>query len=136
MRTMAVTTAVAVATLAWGGLALAQSTPHTGQTQEPTYACSIKVPKGGEGTMASLAKITLAQATQAAQAAVPGQVLRAGLDDENACLVYSVEIQAADGKIHDLKIDAGTAKVVHQETATSMQHEDEGSSEGANDTED
>ena len=109
-----------------GGLAFAQNAP-TQTTKEPTYACSIKVPKGTRDSgVAALAKISEAQARQAAAAAVPGTVIRAEIENENGCAVYGVKIKSADGKIHDVKVDAGTGAVVHQELAAKAGDEQEG----------
>lgn len=116
-----------------GGLVLAQQTQKQDKVKEPTYSCSIKIPEDKNQDLKSLAKVCLAQATQAALAAVPGTVKESGLDDENGCLVYSVDIQSADGKFHDVKVDAGTGAVVHQDTSAKQGAEQEGAE---NDTED
>ena len=109
-----------------GGSAFAQTGP-TQTTKEPPYACSIKVPSGTRDSgVAALAKISEAQARQAAAAAVPGTVLRAEIENENGCAVYGVEIKAANGKVHDVKVDAGTGAVVHQELAAKAGDEQEG----------
>ncbi|HLJ59404.1 MAG TPA: PepSY domain-containing protein [bacterium] len=138
--TMLETLAVGVVTgfaLASGSPVLAQGTHQTTQVEQPTYACSIKVaPNANDASVVGQAKITLAQAQQVAQAAVPGTLLRSELDSENGCLVYSVEIRSATRTIHDVKVDAGTAKIVHQEIATRMGTEHEGASEQESGAED
>ncbi len=95
----------------------------TGQGgQFPRYECSIKVPEPEPANLTSLAKITANQAVAAAQAAYPGaQVKKVELENENGCLMYAVEL--SNGL--ELKVDAGTGQVVHQE-----QEEDEGHREG------
>lgn len=95
----------------------------TGQGgQLPQYECSIKVPEPEPANLASLAKISANQAVSAAQAAYPGaQVKKVELENENGCLVYAVEL--SNGL--ELKVDAGTGRVVHQE-----QEEEEGHREG------
>ncbi len=75
--------------------------------------------------LAALAKINLKQAEAAANAAVAGNVMGAKLEDENSCLVYSVQITGTDGKLHDVKVDAGNGKVVHQEIAGENEQEGE-----------
>lgn len=128
---------VAGIALAGGGPALAQTTQQTTQAQQPKYACSIVVPQNAtDASLAGQAKITLAQAQQAAQAAAPGTLIGSGLDNENGCLVYSVEIRSADGKIHDVKVDAGTAKILHQDTGSRVGSEHEGAGEHENGAED
>jgi uncharacterized membrane protein YkoI len=61
-----------------------------------------------------LATITADQAAQSALAANPGTVIKTALEDENGNVVYGVEIQTANGRV-DVKVDAGTGKVLHTE---------------------
>src|SRR6266849_6447466 len=122
---------IAVALLIGVGLVSplrAQVPPQTAQQEEqdPKYACSITVPKNtSKAQLAALAKINLKQAEAAANAAVAGNVMGAKLEDENSCLVYSVQITGTDGKLHDVKVDAGNGKVVHQEIADENEQEGE-----------
>jgi uncharacterized membrane protein YkoI len=93
--------------------------------QSPTYMCSITVTENQEGNLASLAKITADQARDAALAANPGTTAtQVELDNENGCLVYSVEL--SNGA--DVKVDAGNGQVLHTEAAGS---EDSAGSEGS-----
>jgi uncharacterized membrane protein YkoI len=83
----------------------------------PAYACSIKVaPKTPTSQLAALARISAAQAQTAANSAVPGTVVKSSIEGENGCLVYSVLTKAADGKLYDVKVDAGSGKVVNRES--------------------
>jgi|GEM_PF-1242525 len=130
--------AVLASTLA-GAPVFAQGTPTppSKEQQEPAYACTTKVPSGmPDSGLKSLAKISETQARSAATTAVPGTVVKVDLENENGCAVYGVEIKTADGKVHDVKVDAGTAAVVHQEIATKAGVEHEGGSETENGTED
>lgn len=105
------------------------------QEQEPSYTGSVPAPQEGveteDGTetvdngaaeadesaaLESLATITPEEATTAALAAVPGTAGAAELDSENGYVVYSVPITRADGTTVDVKIDAGNAAVLAQET--------------------
>ena len=83
------------------------TTPNQGPNdQTPTYACSLK--SGATPTL------TAQQAEAAALAANPGTTaLAVGLDDENGCLVYGVEL--SNGA--DVKVDAGNGQVVHTDAA-------------------
>ena len=87
------------------------TTPNQGvdqgpNDQTPTYVCSLK--SGATST------ITAQQAQAAALAANPGTTaLAVGLDDENGCLVYGVELNNGT----DVKVDAGTGQVVHTDAA-------------------
>jgi Peptidase propeptide and YPEB domain len=107
----------------------AQGTPQqppAQQPHEPAYSCSIKVPAGTkDADITRLAKVTEAKAKDAALAAVPGTVVRSEIENENGCGVYSVEIKAADGKVHDVKVDAGTGAVVHQDVGDQAGQEHE-----------
>ncbi len=63
----------------------------------------------------SLAKIDRSTAEQATLKAVPGTVKETDLEVENGFVVYGVEVAGNDGKTHDVKVDAGNAKVLHQQ---------------------
>ena len=88
--------------------------------QGPHDPCSIKVPKPAPTNLSALAKITADQAMAAARAAYPGsRVQRMDLENDNGCLVYGVSL--SNGL--EVKVDAGTGAVLHQEPEDS---EDEG----------
>ena len=46
---------------------------------------------------------------------VPGKVLKAELENEDGYLVYGVEIVMADRQIADVKVDAGSGRVLKVE---------------------
>lgn len=76
--------------------------------------CSIKVPEPEPADLTILAKIPVDQAMAAALAAYPGSRVRAvALENENGCLVYNVLL--SNGL--EVKVDAGTGQVLHQEAA-------------------
>lgn len=58
------------------------------------------------------AQVSSVQATQAATAAVPGQVLSVALEKEDGFLVYAVEIVDHDSNLHEVNVDAGNGKVL------------------------
>ena len=62
-----------------------------------------------------LATVSPAQAEQAAVAAVPGSVSETQLDVENGFVVYSLEINGADGTVTEVVVDAGNATVLTQQ---------------------
>ena len=96
------------------------SGPRATAGQSPNNPCSIKVPKPEPTNLSTLAKITADQAMAAARAAYPGsRVQRVELENENGCLVYGVSL--SNGL--EVKVDAGTGVVLHQEQEDS---EDEG----------
>ena len=73
---------------------------------------TIRIENQTEVDFPTLAKITPNQAVQKALAAVQGQVLKTELEDENGFLVYGVEVVTADKTIVDVKVDAGSGKVL------------------------
>ena len=98
--------AVLGASIAVTGVSFAQS--HDNEVHSGT----IQITRQSEADFPALAKLTLAQAIQKASAKVPGQVLRTDLGDENGFLVYEIEMVGADRSIVDVKVDAGSGKVL------------------------
>jgi uncharacterized membrane protein YkoI len=95
------------------------------EVQEPSYVGSIKVTdsnakdEGSESqALAGLAKISAADAEKAALAKVSGTVIKTSLDNENGYLVYSVEVKDAQGKVFDVKVDAGNGTVLATEASS------------------
>ena len=90
---------------------------------DSTYTASVVAPLGTgsesseSAALAPLAKITAADATKVAVAAVPGTAGTAALENENGNLVYSVVITAANGTV-DVKVDAGNGKILAQDSST------------------
>jgi uncharacterized membrane protein YkoI len=112
-----------------------------GGGQGPAYSSSVQVKdqdreergerhdeQGEAGRLAALAKIDANQASAAAVAQVPGTVLKVALDNENGNVVYSVEVKTASNELKDVKVDAGTGKVLH--VAVAGQDDDEEEEEG------
>ena len=76
---------------------------------------TIRIVNQAEAYFPTLAKITHDQAAQKALDAVQGNVLKTELEDENGFLVYGIEVVAADKAIVDVKVDAGSGKVLAME---------------------
>lgn len=137
-----------LALLTAGGALVGGSYAVIGAESQPTYESSVKISDQSDGesgeaaNLASMAKIDATAATAAALAQVPGSVLQVSLDNENGNLVYSVEIKTAANAIQDVKVDAGTAKLLsvdaggedagNEEGGNSEDGSDEGNSETAN----
>ncbi|MGB9770099.1 MULTISPECIES: PepSY domain-containing protein [Caldisericum] len=92
--------------------------------QEPNYVGSIKVTDTNAKDEASessalqgLAKISQSEAEASALAKVPGTVVKTTLDNENGYLVYAVEVKDAQGKVFDVKVDAGNGTVLATEAS-------------------
>ena len=73
---------------------------------------AIRLEKQVEADFPALAKLTFDQAVQKALEAVQGQVLKTELENENSFLVYGVEVVTADKAIMEVKVDAGSGKVL------------------------
>lgn len=67
-----------------------------------------------DAALAQLATITADQASQSANAAVPGTVCEVELDEEDGSVVYSVEILTDTGVV-EVVVDAGNGNVLAQE---------------------
>lgn len=91
---------------------------------------TIKLGNQAEADFPVLAKLSFDQAIQKAMAKVSGHVLKADLGDENGFLFYDIEVVKADNSIVDLKIDAGSGKVI---TMAPDKAEKEGNENGEND---
>ncbi len=76
---------------------------------------TIRIEKQPEAEFPSMAKISMDQAVQQALASVQGQVLKTELEDENGFLVYGIEVVTADKTVMDVKVDAGSGKVLTME---------------------
>jgi uncharacterized membrane protein YkoI len=133
--------AVAVLTLGGGAAIAAQNSAETTGTkganqevQDPNIKGSIAAPAENEAVegqdneagesrqLEGLAKIDQAAAEKAALDAVPGTVRDAELGNENGFVVWEVEVQASDGTLQEVKVDAGNGQILAQEA-----EDDEGS---------
>ena len=93
------------------------------EVQDPSYTSSVQVPESATeendqaeaAALQAAAKISPEQAKQAAVAAVPGTAGKVELENENGNVVYGVEV-TANGATIDVKVDAGNASVLAQET--------------------
>jgi hypothetical protein len=97
---------------------------------------TIRIEKHAEAEFPSLAKIPMDQAVRMALAAVQGQVLKAELEDENGFLVYGVEVVTADKTVKDVKVDAGSGKVLALDRDQADGGEDEAGEDNPQDRED
>jgi len=62
--------------------------------------------------LVTLARISFDDALKAAEARVPGSVIKAELEAEHHTLMYSFEIAAADKTVTEVEIDAGNGQVL------------------------
>jgi hypothetical protein len=85
---------------------------------------TIRLENQVEADFPALAKLTSTQAVQKALVAVQGQILKTELENENGFLVYEVEVVTADKTIMEVKVDAGSGKVlvVDRDNAHEQEH--------------
>ncbi|MFN3750652.1 MAG: PepSY domain-containing protein [Thiobacillus sp.] len=122
-RTAKILTAVTILSALAGGTAFA-----TGAIKLPdeVKTSSIKVPEGLEtqAEFGKYAKVTQQQAETAALAVMPGQVVKAKLDDEDGYLVWQIDIKHTKG-VTEVAVDAGNGKPLAMEAEEDDDHEDE-----------
>jgi uncharacterized membrane protein YkoI len=127
-RTAKILSAVTFVTALAAGTALA-----TGAISLPdeVKSASIKLPRGVESQaeFAQHARVTQQQAEAAALAVMPGQVVKAKLDDEDGYLVWQIDVKHPKG-VTEIAVDAGNAKALAAEA------EDDDDHGGANENED
>ncbi|MGC8617048.1 Peptidase propeptide and YPEB domain-containing protein [Desulfurella multipotens] len=99
-----------LAALALGGLLLSTSAAGIA-TASSQLNGSIKITQDNEANYANLASVNIDQAVASALKAQPGQVIKAGLENEDGYLVWGVEI-ASNNQIHEVKVDAKNAKIL------------------------
>ncbi len=90
-----------------------------GDVREESIEGSTAVPSE-EAQLASLAKVSLVEAIQAAVKNTPGKAISAELEEDDGYLVYSVDVVTGD-KVMEVKVDAGDKKILK----TEVQNEDE-----------
>jgi len=76
---------------------------------------TIRLEKQTEADFPALAKLTSEQAVAKSLDAVKGKVLKVELENENGFLVYGVEVVTTDKAIMDVKVDAGSGKILSLE---------------------
>jgi uncharacterized membrane protein YkoI len=90
---------------------------------------TIHIEKQTEADFPDMARLTADQAGQNALAAVQGKILKTSLENENGYLVYGVEIVTADKAVMEVKVDAGSGKVL---ATNPDEADDEGHEHGEN----
>jgi uncharacterized membrane protein YkoI len=126
---------VALVVLVGAGVAYATNNNSSEEDADESYKGSVSVAGKNETSAQKLAKIDEAAAEQAALDAAPGTVHETELESsDNGYLVYDIEIAGKDGKGHEVTVDAGDGKVLHQELDDEADEPDErGDTEAADD---
>ena len=133
---------VALVVLVGAGVAYASSNSASEKEADESYKGSVSVAGENESSWQKLAKIDQAAAQQAALEVAPGKVHETELEaSDNGYLVYDIEIAGKDGKEHEVTVDAGNGKVLHQELDDESDEPDgpddtEAAEDGPDDTED
>jgi len=126
--------AAGTAGAATGGQSTPSQTPTEAEAdgaQDPSYTSSVTAPEAPESqpeadeaaALEGVATVTADQARDAALSAMPGTAGEVELDNENGNVVWSVEITAADGTITDVKVDAGNAAILAQDSEDDSESE-------------
>ena len=102
---------------------------------DESYKGSVSAPGHNESSVQKLAKIDKAAAEQVALKAVPGTVHETELEtSDNGYVVYDIEVAGNDGQSHEVKVDAGNGKILHQDSEEEADEADgRGDSEDADD---
>jgi uncharacterized membrane protein YkoI len=116
VKKVLVAATVALVVLVGAGVAYAANNNSSEEDADESYKGSVSVAGKNESSAQKLAKIDEAAAEQAALDAAPGTVHETELEtSDNGYLVYDIEIADKDGKEHEVTVDAGDGKVLHQE---------------------
>jgi len=114
-------------------------TPVLSQLPREVQKGSIKVPEAArdehEEDLIRLANISFAEVAGIAHAVAPGRIVEAKLDEENNYLIWEVTIIGTQGHKVELKIDAGSGKLLAtQVDENEDNNEDEGTPQRRLDT--
>jgi uncharacterized membrane protein YkoI len=116
VKKVLVAVTVVLVVLVGAGVAYAANNNSSEEDADESYKGSVSVAGKNESSAQKLAKIDEAAAEQAALDAAPGKVHETELEtSDNGYLVYDIEIAGKDGKGHEVTVDAGDGKVLHQE---------------------
>ena len=116
------------------GIALA-GTADTKMSGDSAHSGTVRIENHTEAEFPSMAKITADQALAKAMAEVHGKVLKMELEGEDGFLVYELELVTADKSIKEVKVDAGSGKILAVE-ADEVDHERQGKQGDDEDEED
>jgi uncharacterized membrane protein YkoI len=133
--------AVAMVVLVGAGVAYAANNssserPMGDNDADESYKGSVPIAGKNESSLDKLADIDQAAAEQVALEAVPGTVHETELEtSDDGYVVYDIEIAGDDGKGHEVIVDAGNGKVLHQDLEEER-GDTEAADDGSDDTED
>ncbi len=91
------------------------SEQENNKKDKPLFSGTIKVQDSQQAQFPDLAKIDMAQAVSIVKKTFPGKITEISLENVDNYLMYSVTI-GDQKKAFDVKVDAGTGKVIGKET--------------------
>jgi uncharacterized membrane protein YkoI len=116
-----------------------QETQDENEVNEPNYVGSIKITdtqemdEASENEMLSkYAKISKDEAEKIALGKIQGTIIKTSLENENGYVVYAVTIKDSNGKVVEIKVDAGDGKVLTIENDDANESQEE--NKNTNDT--
>jgi uncharacterized membrane protein YkoI len=131
VRKVLLAATVAMVVLVGAGVAYGANNSSSEADEDDAYKGSVSAAGKNESSLHKLANIDEAAAEQGALKAVPGTVHETELEtSDNGYLIYDIEIAGDDGKEHEVTVDAGNGKVLHQDI-----EEEADESDGRGDTE-
>ena len=135
VRKVLLAVAIAIAVLVGAGVAYGANNSSSESDEDEAYKGSVSVAGKNESSLHKLANIDEAAAEQGALEAVPGTVHETELEtSDNGYLIYDIEIAGDDGKEHEVTVDAGNGKVLHQDLEEEADESDgRGDAEAADD---
>ena len=135
MKKVLLAVAVAMVVLVSAGVAYGANNSSSESDEDESYKGSVSVAGKNESSLHKLANIDEAVAEQAALKTVPGTVHEMELEtSDNGYLIYDFEIAGDDGKVHEVTVDAGNGKVLHQDLDEEAEESDgRGDTEAADD---
>jgi uncharacterized membrane protein YkoI len=142
VKKVLIAVAVAMVVLVGAGVAYAANNSSPETDEDESYKGSVSVAGKNESSLHKLANIDEAAAEQVALKTAPGTVHETELEtSDNGYLVYDIEIAGKDGKGHEVTVDAGNGKVLHQDIEEEADESDgrgdtEAADDGSHDTED
>jgi uncharacterized membrane protein YkoI len=141
VKKVLVAAVVALVVLVGAGVAYGANNSSSEEDADDSYKGSVSVAGKNESSLHKLANIDKAAAEQVALKAAPGTVHETELEtSDNGYLVYDIEIAGKDGKAHEVTVDAGNGKVLHQDLEEEADEPDgrgetEAADDGSDDTE-
>jgi uncharacterized membrane protein YkoI len=117
------------ASVAYAANSASETTPE-GDDRDDSFKGTVSAPDQSGSSLRELAKVDQAAAERVALGAVPGTVHDTELEtSDNGYVVYDIEVAGDDGKMHEVKVDAGNGEILHQDLEDEADESDFGETE-------